>query len=66
MGMPVTNPTVTTADQYFALPENRSLRDELLDGQYVVTPQPSVAHELIVSALFPLLHAALVAGSLDQ
>ena len=59
MGMPLPNSPVTTIDDYFALPEDRSLHHELLDGVYVVTPQPSRRHEMVVSGLFALIHSAI-------
>lgn len=59
MGMPMPHTPITTVDEYFALPEDRSIHDELLDGVYVVTPQPTRRHEMVVSALFAILHSAL-------
>jgi hypothetical protein len=38
MGMAAIPPSVTTLDEFFALPEDSSCREELLDGVYVVSP----------------------------
>lgn len=57
------HPPVQTADEYFALPENRSVHDELLDGLYIVTPHPTVIHERVVAALVHRLWPALAGRS---
>ncbi len=41
MGMAAVPPSVTTLDQFFALPEDGFRRHELFDGLYVVTPAPT-------------------------
>lgn len=45
MGMAATPSSVTTLDQFFALPEDNARRHELLDGVYVVSPEASFRHQ---------------------
>ena len=45
MGMPALSREVTTIDALLALPED-GLRHELLDGVHVVTPSPSLLHQV--------------------
>jgi Uma2 family endonuclease len=59
MGMAAIPPTVTTLDEFFALPEDNSRRHELLDGVYVVTPCPTFRHQQAVMALWHQLTPAL-------
>jgi Uma2 family endonuclease len=61
--MPAAHPSVQTVDEYFGLPENRSVHDELLDGLYILTPQPTVIHERVVAALVHRLWPALASRS---
>src|ERR687898_520691 len=56
MGMPA---SVSTLDQYFALPEDNSRRHELLDGVYLVSPPPSFRHQYAVMELFHRLLPAI-------
>ncbi len=49
----------TTVDEYFTLPEDGSIRDELLDGVYVVSPEPTVRHQRAAMTLGRLLMPAL-------
>jgi Uma2 family endonuclease len=49
----------TTVDEYFALPDSGWLRDELLEGVYVVSPEPTVRHQRAAMALGRLLLPAL-------
>jgi len=50
MGMSA-NPSITTLEEFFALPEDNSRRHELLDGVYVVSPPPSFRHQYAVMEL---------------
>jgi Uma2 family endonuclease len=59
MGMAATPDQVTTLEEFFALPEDASLRHELLDGAYLVSPPPSYRHQVAVMALFRQLQPAL-------
>ena len=59
MGMPAIPPTVTTLDEFFALPEDSSCREELLDGVYVVSPNPTLRHQVAVMELSHRLTPAL-------
>jgi Uma2 family endonuclease len=59
MGMAAVPPFVTTLDEFFALPENNSCREELLDGVYVVSPNPTLRHQWAVMELFHRLTPAL-------
>jgi Uma2 family endonuclease len=52
-------PPVTTLDEFFALPEDNSRRQELLDGVYVVSPKPTFRHQRAVMALDHRLAPAL-------
>ncbi|MGH7515834.1 MAG: Uma2 family endonuclease [Gemmatimonadales bacterium] len=61
--MPATPQEVTTLEEFFALPEDRARRHELLDGTYVVTPSPSYRHQKAVMALYERLRAAVAARS---
>jgi hypothetical protein len=38
--MPAASLPVTTLEEFFALPEDSSCRQELLDGVHVVSPNP--------------------------
>jgi Uma2 family endonuclease len=59
MGMAAIPPSVTTLDEFFALPEDSSCREELLDGVYVVSPNPTLRHQRAVMALYHRLTPAL-------
>jgi Uma2 family endonuclease len=60
MGMPATPESVTTLDEFFALPEQSgSGRQELLDGIFVVSPEASLRHQRAAFQLGQLLHPAL-------
>ena len=59
MGMPATPPTVTTLDEFFALPEDTTSRHELLDGVYVVSPNPTLRHQHAIMMLYHRLLPAL-------
>ena len=59
MGMPASPPLVTTLDEFFALPEDNSHRQELLDGVYVVSPNPTLRHQTAVMALYHRLAPVL-------
>ena len=61
MDMPATPESVATLDEFFALPEDRSRRHELLDGVHVVSPNPTVRHQLAVMSLFHRLMPPLAA-----
>jgi Uma2 family endonuclease len=61
MGMPALPYQVTTLDEFFALPEDNTRRHELLDGVYVVSPNPTFRHQQAVMALYHRLLPA-VAG----
>jgi len=58
MGMPAPYPPVTTIEELLALPED-GLRHELLDGEHVVTPAPSLPHQAVVRDLLLALQRAL-------
>jgi Uma2 family endonuclease len=59
MGMPATPHGVTTLEEFFALPEDKVRRHELLDGAYVVTPMPTYRHQRAVTLLYERLKPAL-------
>ena len=59
MGMPATPSSVTTLDEFFALPEDTSRREELLDGVYTVSPNPTLRHQVAVMELSHRLTPAL-------
>ncbi len=59
MGMPAVPSSVTTLDEFFALPEDNSLRHELLDGSYVVSPEATLRHQRAAVALGRLLLPSL-------
>jgi Uma2 family endonuclease len=59
MGMPAVPHSVTTLEEFFALPEDNSRRHELLDGVYVVSPPPSFRHQDAVMELFQRLLPAI-------
>jgi Uma2 family endonuclease len=59
MGMAATPPPVTTLEEFFALPEDNSRRQELLDGLYVVSPNPSLRHQWAVMGLYHRLTPAI-------
>ena len=62
MGMPAIPHSVTTLDEFFALPEDNTRRHELLDGVYVVSPNPTLRHQQAVMVLYHRLLPALVSG----
>ena len=45
MGMPAVPSSVTTLDEFFALPEDNARHHELLDGTYIVSPEPSLRQQ---------------------
>lgn len=51
MAMPA-RPRISTLDEFFAVPEDSSYRHELLDGEYVVSPNPEFRHQNFVMALY--------------
>lgn len=57
MGMPAPEP-VSTIEELLSLPDD-GLRHELLDGEHVVTPAPSVDHQRVVRRLLVLLDELL-------
>lgn len=59
MGMAAVPPSVTTLDEFLALPEDSSCRQELLDGVHVVSPNPTLRHQRAVMALYHRLTPAL-------
>ena len=59
MGMPAVPHSVTTPDEFFALPEDKSRRHELLDGHYVVSPEASFRHQRASGLLGRILLPAL-------
>ncbi len=59
MGMAAIPPPATTLDEFFALPEDSSCREELLAGVYVVSPNPTLRHQRAVLALYHRLTPAL-------
>ena len=59
MGMAAIQHSVTTLDEFFALPEDNTCRHELLDGVYVVTPSPTFRHQQAVMELWRRLMPAL-------
>jgi Uma2 family endonuclease len=61
MGMAAIPPSVTTLDEFFALPEDKSQRQELLDGVYVVSPNPTFRHQRAVMTLYHRLTPSLEA-----
>jgi Uma2 family endonuclease len=61
MGMPAPQP-VTTIEDLLALPED-GLRHELLEGEHVVTPAPSVDHQRVVARILVTLSRAIGADS---
>jgi Uma2 family endonuclease len=59
MGMAAIPPSVTTLDEFFALPEDSSCREELLDGVYVVSPNPTLRHQRAVMTMYHRLTPAI-------
>lgn len=59
MGMPIPEHTISTVEELLALPEDNSVRHELLDGEYFVTPQPRVVHQRTVLALYRALYGSV-------
>lgn len=59
MGMAATPFSVTTLDEFFALPEDTARRHELLDGHYVVSPEASFRHQRASGLLGRVLLPAL-------
>jgi Uma2 family endonuclease len=57
MGMPAPQ-AVTTIEALLALPDD-GLRHELLDGEHVVTPAPSLAHQAVLARLYDALRPAV-------
>lgn len=55
MGMPAQN-TEWTAEMVRALPDDGN-RYEVLDGELLVSPAPSMAHQEVLQRLFLLIHA---------
>lgn len=62
MGMPAVPTSITTLDEFFALPEDKSRRHELLDGVYVVSPNPTLRHQQAVMVLYHRLLPAVVSN----
>jgi Uma2 family endonuclease len=60
MGMPLQAP-VTTIPQLLALPED-GMRHELLDGEHVVTPAPSLPHQRALARIYDQLRPAVGAS----
>ncbi len=60
MGMAATQHSVTTLEEFFALPEDNTCRHELLDGVYVVSPNPTLRHQQAVMVLYHRLLPAIV------
>ena len=50
--------TITTLEEYFALPEDNARHHELLDGVYVVTPAQRPLRQIAIAKLFHRLHPA--------
>jgi len=48
-----------TYDDYKTLPESETLRYELLDGELVMVPSPSIRHQRVSRNLFGILNAYL-------
>ena len=61
MGMPRPQ-SISTIEELLALPEDGQ-RHELLDGEHVVTPAPSVDHQRVVGRLFMALETAIESES---
>lgn len=62
MGMPAVPSSITTLDEFFALPEDNSRRHELLDGVYVVSPNPTLRHQHAVMVLYHRLLPAFASN----
>jgi Uma2 family endonuclease len=60
MGMPAQEP-VTTIEQLLALPDD-GMRHELLDGEHVVTPAPSLLHQRVLARIYDQLRPAVGAS----
>jgi Uma2 family endonuclease len=61
MSVAVEHPDPWTVEDLYALPED-GMRRELLDGVLLVTPTPSVTHQLVAYHLVRLLAAAAPIG----
>jgi len=59
MGMPAQH-VVTTIEDLLALPYD-GMRHELLDGEHVVTPAPSLPHQIVLMRLHDALRPAVAA-----
>lgn len=56
MAMPALHP-ITSIEDLLALPDD-GMRHELLDGEHVVTPAPSLVHQLVLRRLYDALQPA--------
>ncbi|HEX9164841.1 MAG TPA: Uma2 family endonuclease [Gemmatimonadales bacterium] len=56
--MPAAKPLVTSIKELLALPADGQ-RHELLDGEHVVTPAPSLGHQRVLRALYDRLADAI-------
>ena len=59
MGMPVSDPPITTVQGIRALPEDEYHRHELLDGVHVVSPPPRLAHQAVLTRLLVAIQNAV-------
>lgn len=63
--MPVVNPEIRfTYEDYKSLPESMDKRYELLDGDLVMVPAPTIRHQRIARNLEFILHAFVQAHGL--
>jgi Uma2 family endonuclease len=60
MGMPAPQ-AITTIDGLLGLPDD-GMRHELLDGEHVVTPAPSVVHQRVLGRLWNALSPVVATG----
>lgn len=50
-----------TAEEYFELPETNEI-EELLDGEYIVSPPPTITHQFVVGNAFFFLRTSAAQG----
>ncbi|HEX4227833.1 MAG TPA: Uma2 family endonuclease [Bryobacteraceae bacterium] len=55
----VSAPRLLTAEEYALLPEAEGFRDELIEGERVLSPKPKAAHTLILDRLTEILDRQL-------
>lgn len=55
----ISTPRLLTADEYALLSDVEGFRDELIEGERVLSPMPKLAHLLILDRIVEILHRQL-------